>query len=408
MPPRPGAGTPCNVPDLMSAKSPYADLWLLDPAVAYLNHGSFGACPKAILEKQSELRLELEREPVDFYIRALPDLLSGARAALAAFVGADGDDLAFVPNATAGVNAVARSLAFYPGDELLTTDHAYAACKKALDYVAARTGARVVAASIPFPLGSEEEIVSAVLSRLTSHTRLAVLDHVTSPTALVFPIERLVAELSTRGVDTLVDGAHALGMIPLDLARLGAAYYTANAHKWLCAPKGAAFLHVRKDRQEGLHPVSISHGYAGGEAHFRDEFDWTGTADPTASLCIPDCIAYLGSRLAGGWPELMATNHALALKARAAICGTLRIPEPAPESMLGSMASVPLPVSGPTTPARSLGREALADWMRGRGAEPWFYDWPAGRGKLVRVSAQLYNTEEQYVRLAGLLVEALK
>ena len=388
--------------------SPYADLWLLDPAVDYLNHGSFGACPKAILEKQSELRLELEREPVDFFIRALPGHLAEARAALAGFVGADGDDLAFVPNATAGVNAVVRSLAFSPGDELLTTDHAYAACKKALDYSAVRAGARVVVASVPFPLRSEEEVVSAVLSRVTSHTRLAMLDHVTSPTALIFPIERLVAELSARGVDTLVDGAHALGMIPLDLARLDAAYYTANAHKWLCAPKGAAFLHVRRDRQKGLHPIAISHGYAGGEARFKDEFDWTGTSDPTAVLCIPDSIAYLGGLLPGGWPELMATNHALALKARASICGALRLSTQAPESMIGSMASVALPVSGPTTPARSLGREELADWMRDRGAEPWFYDWPAGRGKLVRVSAQLYNTEGQFVRLASLLAEALR
>src|SRR5271169_6674347 len=389
-------------------RSPWADLWPLDPAVDYLNHGSFGACPNAILEKQAGLRARLEREPMDFYVRALPGLYAEARAALAGFVGADGDDLAFVPNATAGVNAVARSLALSPGDELLTTDHEYAACKKTLDYAAARAGARVVVATVPFPLRSEEEVVSAVLARVTSRTRLAMLDHVTSPTALIFPIERLVRELSARGVDTLVDGAHALGMIPLDLARLGAAYYTANAHKWLCAPKGAAFLHVRKDRQKGLHPVAISHGYEGGEPRFLKEFDWTGTADPTAVLCVPDCIAYLGGLLPGGWPELMATNHALAVKARATICDALRLASPAPESMLGSMASVALPISGPTTPAQSLGREALADWMRARGVEPWFYDWPPGRGKLVRVSAQLYNTEGQFVRLAGLLVEALR
>jgi isopenicillin-N epimerase len=388
-------------------ESPWADLWLLDPAVDYLNHGSFGACPKAILERQAALRLELEREPVDFFIRALPGLLAGARRALAEFVGADGDDLAFLPNATAGVNAVVRSFAFSPGDELLTTDHAYAACRKTLDYAAARTGARVVEAKVPFPLRGEEDVVAPILAAVTPRTRLAMLDHVTSPTALVFPIERLVAELSARGVDTLVDGAHALGMIPLDLTRLGAAYYTANAHKWLCAPKGAAFLHVRKDRQKGLHPTSISHGYAGGEARFRDEFDWTGTTDPTAVLCVPLCIAYLDGLLPGGWTELMATNHALALKARETVCGALRLSPPAPESMLGAMASVPLPVSGPTTPARSLGREALADWMRERGVEPWFYDWPAGRGKLVRISAQLYNTEGQFVRLARLLSEAL-
>src|SRR5271169_3749834 len=392
-------------------RSPWADLWPLDPAVDYLNHGSFGACPNAILEKQAGLRARLEREPVDFFVRELPGLLAEARAALAAFVGADGDDLAFVPNATAGINAVVRSLAFSPGDELLTTDHAYAACKKTLDYVAARTGARVVVATISFPLSGEDEVVSAVLSRVTSHTRLAMLDHVTSPTALVFPIERLVRELSKRGVDTLVDGAHALGMIPLDLARLGAAYYTANAHKWLCAPKGAAFLHVRKDRQKGLHPVAISHGYEGGEPRFLKEFDWTGTADPTATFCIPECIAYLGGLLPGGWPAVMEANRALALKARAAICDALGVASPAPESMLGAMASVPLPAPAPGSPAQRLDREELADWMRVRGTEPWFYDWPVGGGsggKLVRVSAQLYNTAGQFVRLASLLAEALR
>lgn len=396
----------------MSSKSPWADLWLLDPAVDYLNHGSFGACPKAILEKQSELRLRLEREPVDFLVRALPGLLAEARAALAGFLGADGDDLAFVPNATAGVNAVVRSLAFSPLDEILTTDHAYAACKKTLDYVAARTGARVVVAEVPFPLGGEEDVVEPVLAAVTPKTRLAMLDHVTSPTALVFPIERLVAGLSARGVDTLVDGAHALGMVPLDLARLGAAYYTANAHKWLCAPKGAAFLHVRKDRQKGLHPVAISHGYAGGEARFKDEFDWTGTTDPTPAFCIPDCIAYLGNLLPGGWPAVMAANHALALKARAILCEALGVSTPAPEPMIGAMASVPLPAPAPGSPAECLDREELADWMRLRSVEPWFYDWPVGGGgsggKLVRVSAQLYNTEEQFVRLAGLLAEALR
>jgi isopenicillin-N epimerase len=392
-----------------TAVSRWADLWTLDPAVAYLNHGSFGACPEAILDKQSELRTRLEREPMDFLVRRLPGLLAEARAALAAFVGADGDDLAFVSNATAGVNAVVRSLAFSPGDEFLTTDHAYAACKKTLDYVASRTGARVVVAPVPFPLRSDEDVVSAVLSSVTSHTRLAMLDHVTSPTALVFPLERLVRELSARGVDAVVDGAHALGMVPLDLGRLGAAYYTANAHKWLCAPKGAAFLHVRKDRQKGLHPIAISHGYAGGEARFKDEFDWTGTIDPTAALCVPDCIAYLGGLLPGGWPALMETNRALALKARAILCEALGVPPPAPASMIGAMASVPLPAAAPGSPARRLDRDELANWTRERGVESWFHGWPpAGGGKLVRVSAQLYNTESQFVRLAGLLAEALR
>ena len=391
-----------------AAKNRWAALWTLDPAVDYLNHGSFGACPAAILEKQSELRARLEREPMDFLVRHAPALYAEARAALGPFVGADPDDLAFVPNATTGVNAVVRSLPFSPGDEILTTDHAYGACRKALDYVASRTGARVTVASVSFPLQSEEEVVSAVLSRVTSHTRLAMLDHVTSPTALVFPIERLIAELSARGVDTVVDGAHALGMLPLDVSRLGAAYYTGNAHKWLCAPKSVAFLHVRKDRQKRVHPVTISHGYAGGEARFRDEFDWTGTIDPTPALTIPFCIEYLGSLVPGGWPALMERNRKLALRARKIFLERSGGEAPCPDHMVGSMAAVPLLTPSKKSPLFGLDREQLSDWMRARGVESWFHPSPSGGAMLVRLSAQLYNSEEQYVRLAGLLAEALR
>src|SRR5262245_1030546 len=257
----------------LDAASPWAELWPLDPAVDYLNHGSYGACPRAILAHQGQLRARLEREPVDFLSRRLPELLAAARQALGAFVGADAGDVAFVPNATTGVNAVLRSLPLRPGDELLTTDHCYAACRKAMEFVALGAGASVVVAEVPFPTAGADEVVSRVMEAVTPRTRLAVLDHVASPTALVFPIERLARELSARGVDTLVDGAHALGMVPLDLRSWGVAYYTGNAHKWLCAPKGAAFLYARRDRQPALHPLVISHAYEkGAPAHFVAEF----------------------------------------------------------------------------------------------------------------------------------------
>lgn len=393
-----------------AAPNPWAHLWPLDPDVAFLNHGSFGACPSAILEHQSALRLRLEREPVDFLVRELPGLLAAARASLAGFVGADPDDVVFVPNVTAGVNAVVRSLAFEPDDEILTTDHAYAACRKTLDFVASRTGARVAVARVPFPLSGEDDVISPVLFGVTPRTRLALLDHVTSPTALVFPVERLVGELAARGVDTLVDGAHALGMVPLDLSRLGAAYYTANAHKWLCAPKGAAFLHVRRDRQRGVHPAVISHGYAPGseDERFRREFDWTGTFDPTAWLCIPECLKLLGSLLPGGWTALMARNHALAVGARSVLCDAFGAAPPCPERMVGAMASVPLPALAAGCTAARLGHEELADWTRERGVEAWFYPWPSPGGKVVRVSAQIYNTEREFVRLAEVLGEAMR
>lgn len=395
----------------LSTRSPLASHWTLDPDVAYLNHGSFGACPAAILAHQTELRARLERQPMDFLLRDLPAALAEARVTLAAVLGADPEDLVFVTNATAGVNAVIASLAFAPGDELLTTNHVYGACRRTLEHAAFRSGARVVVVPVPFPVASEDEIVDAILAGVTERTRIALLDHVTSPTALVFPIERLVRELAARGVDTLVDAAHAPGMVPLALSSLGAAYATGNMHKWLCTPKGAAFLHVRKDRQTGIHPTVISHYYAppGAPSRFREEFDWTGTQDPTAWLSVPASIAYLAGLVPGGLEEVMQRNHALALRARTILCEAFDVPSPCPESLIGSIASVPLPKPRPGTPADGLDHDGVTAWCRARGVQTWVTQWPArpepGR-LLVRASAQLYNDEGQYVRLAALLREA--
>ena len=378
-----------------------ASLWCLDPSVTYLNHGSFGACPSAVLEVQAALRLEMEQEPVDFLVKTLPARLDAARQALALFLGAASEDLVFVPNATAGVNAVLRSLAFESGDELLVTSHTYAACRKTVDFVAARTGAKVVVANLPFPCRDEQEINAAVLQCVSLRTRLALLDHVTSPTALILPIARLVGDLQARGIDTLVDGAHAPGMLPLALTDLGSAYYTGNAHKWLCAPKGAAFLHVRRDRQAPLHPTVISHGYSTG---FHAEFDWIGTVDPTPWLCIPAALQYMGDLQPGGWPQVMAANRALALRARALLLESLGAPAPCPEAMIGSMASIPLPAAAAGSPAARLDSKGLHDWFRERGVETWLYPNPV---PLLRVSAQLYNDFGQFQTLARLLDEAL-
>src|SRR5262245_52656113 len=235
-------------------------LWLLDSNVTFLNHGSFGSCPRPVLEFQQRLRERLERQPVQFFVHDLEGLLDQARIELANFLGAEADDLVFVPNATTGVNTVLRSQTFRPGDEILVTNHEYNACRNALNVAAERSGTVVVVAHIPFPLKTEDEVVDGVLAGVTQCTRLALLDHVTSHTCLVFPMARLVDELSKRGIETLVDGAHAPGMIPLNLRELGAAYYTGNAHKWLCAPKGAGFLYVRRDRQQLIRPLVISHG----------------------------------------------------------------------------------------------------------------------------------------------------
>jgi isopenicillin-N epimerase len=379
----------------------FASLWCLDPSVTYLNHGSFGACPAAVLAQQAALRLEMEREPVDFLSVNLPGRLNIAREALSTFLGAEPADLVFVPNATAGVNAVLRSLSLERDDELLVTNHTYAACRKTIEFVATRTGARVVVANLPFPCRDEAEIIATILQRVSPRTRLALLDHVTSPTALILPMARLVSDLQARGVDTLVDGAHAPGMLPIRLSELGAAYYTGNAHKWLCAPKGAAFLHVRRDRQAQLHPTVISHGYTEG---FHAEFDWTGTFDPTPWLCIPESVRFIGSLLPAGWPQVMAANRALTLQARALLLETTGVEAPCPDAMIGSMASIPLPPAAAGSPAGRLNCEGLHTWFRERGVETWLHPHPV---PLLRISAQLYNDLNQYQQLADLLKEAL-
>jgi isopenicillin-N epimerase len=388
--------------------APASKVWPLDPEVTFLNHGSFGSCPLPVQEFQRELRERMERQPVKFFVRDLEELLDWSRIRLAKFLGAKAENLVFVPNATSGVNAVLRSLDFEPGDELLVTDHEYNACRNALDYVAQRTGAKVVVAKIPFPLASAEEIVDAVMGAVTWRTRLALLDHVTSQTGLVLPIEFLVRELNARNVDTLVDGAHAPGMVELNLRALNAAYYTGNCHKWVCAPKGAAFLHVREDRQRDIRPLVISHGANSqrtDRSRFQIEFGWMGTSDPTAALCVPKAIEFVRSLRPGGWDEVMNHNRDLALAARRVLCGALDIPTPCPDELIGALASVPIPDAKSAKPSKNpLYLDRLQDRLLDEfSIEVPVIPWPAPPKRLLRISAQLYNSLSQYEKLAGAL-----
>jgi isopenicillin-N epimerase len=385
-------------------------LWWLDPKITFLNHGSFGACPKAVLEYQNEMRLRLEREPVAFMVRELEPMLDKARAALSRFVGAKTQDLVFVRNATSGVNAVLRSLEFNRGDEILVTDHEYNACRNVVDFVAQRFGVKVVVAPISFPIASEEQIIQPILERVTSRTRLALIDHVTSQTAIVMPLERIVRELEGRNVPVLVDGAHAPGMVPLNLNKLGASYYTGNCHKWICAPKGAALLHVREDRQNEIRPTVISHGAnspRNDRARFQIEFGWAGTWDPTAMLSVPVAIEFMGSLLPGGWREVMQRNRALALAGRKLLCEALQLPLPCPDAMIGSIASIPISdgktMKPPKTPLYldALQELLFAKWK----IEVPIIPWPAPPKRLLRISAQLYNSLPQYEYLRAALLK---
>ena len=394
-----------------SPKNDFADHWVLDPEVVFLNHGSFGATPKAVLDEQSRIRLQIEREPLIFFDHDYLPALDQARAVLAEFLGAQTDDLAFVVNATTGVNTVLRSLRLERGDQLLVTDHEYDACRNAIEAVAADSGAEVVVASIPFPLSSESRVVEAVIEKVTPRTRLLLIDHATSQTGMVLPIERLVNEAQAREVDVLVDGAHAPGMVPLDLDTLGAAYYTGNLHKWTCAPKGAAFLHVREDRRDGVRPLVISHGANAKpvkRSRFHLEHDWTGTRDPSAWLSVPVALDEMESMVEGGWDEVRRRNRELVLEGRDILCDALGVKAPCPDGMIGSLASLPLPDGDSGSVNELFPFDRLQDRLReDYRIEVPVIAWPAPPRRLVRISAQLYNSRPQYVALAEALREVL-
>ena len=385
--------------------------WTLDPAVTFLNHGSYGATPAAVLASQRAWRDRLEAEPVRFMERILPPALADARERIGTFLGADPDGLAFVPNATTGVNTILHSLRFQPGDELLTTDHEYNATVNALRAAAARDGATVVMAHIPLPIADPDQALDAILDAVTPRTRLLLVSHITSPTALVLPIERIVAELDARGIDTIVDAAHAPGMVPVDVTALGAAYWTGNGHKWLCGPKGSAVLSVRADRRDRIHPLVISHGANEpllGRERFRLESDWTGTGDPTPALALADAIDWMASQDPGGWPAIMAANHALAILGRDRLATALGVDPIAPDVMTGSMAALPLPGPVDDDATAALQRRLVDE----HAIQVPIGTWPARAARepdagpstrLVRISAQRYNEPADYARLAEVL-----
>src|SRR5947207_6751787 len=263
--------------------------FLLESGVAFLHHGSFGAAPRVVLEAAGRWRQRMEANPDLFLREILPGKLREAAAELARFIRARPDDVVFVDNATAGVNAVLRALEFRARDEILATTHTYGAVRQAIRYVCDRTGAKLVEAQITLPVADAGILFSAVADRLSERTRLAVLDHVSSPTGLIFPVAELAALAHARGARVLIDGAHGPGQLELDVPALGADWYVGNCHKWLFAPKGSGFLWARRDAQAGLHPPVISHGYGKG---FTAEFDWTGTRDFSAWLAVPDAIEF--------------------------------------------------------------------------------------------------------------------
>jgi isopenicillin-N epimerase len=366
--------------------------WDLDPDFLTLNHGSYGATPRVVLAEQDRWRKRMEAQPTRFFFLEVPGALREAAGRLANFLGAKADDVAFVPNATTGCNAVLRSLHLEAGDEVLHVSHVYNAVRNTIDHLAAQAGANVVVADIPFPRPQPAAILKNIGQAITKRTRIAVIDHITSLSGLVLPIGDIVRACHAAGVPILVDGAHGAGQAPLDLPSLDPDWYVGTCHKWLSAPKGCGFLYARADRRAELHPVTISHGYGQG---FTAEFDWTGTSDPSAYLALPAAIEFF-ERLGG--VALMARNKALVTEAAVLLAAELRTEVGARPEMIGSMAAVRLPLS--LEPTRS---EAIRVRRVLQAANVDSPVHPTAGGMWLRLSAYAYNEIGDYARLAELL-----
>ncbi len=382
-----------------------ASLFLLDPDVVFLNHGSFGACPKPVFEAYQAWQLKLERQPVAFLdpMRGYVAWMKDARVSLAEEIGADPEDIFGTVNATFSLNIVARSLPLEPGDEILTTDHEYAALEKTWNYVARRTGARIVTVSLPLPLTEDADFTDAILAAMTERTRVLFLSHVTSPTALVLPVERVVAEARARGIWSVIDGAHTPGHIALDLNALGADFYAGNCHKWLMAPKGSAFLHVRREQQAKMSPLVISHGWTAeraepgpfGNSAFVDAMEMQGTRDPSAWLTVPEAIRF---RHAQGWDEVARRCNEMMHATADRITALTGLPLfGAPDFVAPQMVAIPLPRTDPAVLQHSL--------MQRYGIEIPVFEWNGHT--VMRLSVQGYNTERQMDLLVTALTDIL-
>jgi isopenicillin-N epimerase len=386
-------------------------LFLLRPDVVFLNHGSFGACPRPVFEVYQQWQQELEHQPVEFLGRRFNDLLRTARESLAAYVNADPDDLVYLPNATTGLNVVARSLPLQAGDEVLSTDHEYGAMERTWRFVCEKLGARYITQQLLPPFKSAEQVVEAIWRGVTARTRAIFLSHITSPTAIILPVAELVRRARAAGIFTVIDGAHALGQIPLDLAALGADFYTGNCHKWLCAPKGAAFLHARREMQSLLEPLVVSWGWRSetpGPSRFIDEQQWQGTRDIAAYLSVPAAIQFQADH---HWPRVQAHCHALVQAARQAIGSLTGLAPLTPDSpsWYAQMVTLPLPAGADgRRPADTQHPAAKA--LQRRLYDEFAIEVPilAWRERpFVRVSIQAYNTQADVDALVTALATLL-
>lgn len=385
-----------QTPDLKAFMNPPAsNAWKLEPGVTYLNHGSFGPPPEGVRQARATWQERLDRQPMDFFVRQLEPALLAARDKLAAFVGCAASDLIFVENATVGMNVVADSFALRSGDQVLLNDHEYGAVQRIWKRACDAAGAELVVATLPLPVTSADQVVDALLARATDRTRLLVVSHITSPTAITLPVAEICQAARGRGIAICIDGPHAVAQVPLVIEDLGCDFYTASCHKWLSAPFGSGFLYVAPRWQARIRPPVLSWGrlLPNRPATWSEEFLWSGTRDPSAELAIPAAIDFLNSF---GLERFRTETHALAQYARQRLVDQFQRPPILPDDArwYASMAHVPLP------PGEAVGLQR-ALWDRFQIEVP-IVDF--GGHRYVRVSCHLYNTRAQI----DLLCRALK
>lgn len=367
---------------MQTDRSSLRDAFLLDPDLIYLNHGSFGACPRPVMQAYQDWQIRLERDPVAYLGREIRSHLAGARRALSEYLDCDRDDVVLFPNPTTAINVVARSLKLEPGDEILSTNHEYGAMDRTWRFVCERTGARYVQAQIPLPVSEVGSLLDRFWSRASDKTRAVFISHITSPTALQFPVETLCAQARELGLLTIVDGAHAPGQIPLSLRQIGADIYTGACHKWMCAPKGSAFLYARRELQPNLDPLVISWGWQAddpGVSQFVDHHEWQGTFDPAAYLAVPAAIDFQKQH---GWDAIRRDCHNMAVELRDDLVAQLNLKASClSNSWFGQMFSVELP----ELDTQQLQRKLREDFA----IEVVCHRWQ--NTPLLRVSLQGYN-----------------
>jgi isopenicillin-N epimerase len=386
--------------------SPLATHWHLRKDIVFISHGTFGACPIPVLQKQQELIIQMEQQPLQFLAHELEGRLYDVKECLSAFIGTTPNNIVLQPNATTGVNTVLQSIKLNEGDEILTTNHVYGACLNALNHKAKNEKLNIVIANIAYPIIDEDAIIGAIVEKVTNRTKLALIDHITSASGIIFPIEKITQILQEKGVDVLVDGAHAPGQLPLNLDKLAAAYYTGNCHKWICSPKGSAFLYVRSDKQQQIKPIQYSH-YPDRpqDNNWTSNFIWDGTHDFSPLLCIPKAIEFMGSLFDNGWEGLRSHNHQMAIAARKMIAEKTGGFLPCPDNMVGQFANINLP-DGELPAYRFfyepiLKRELLDKYF----IEVPIMFFPKPPKQFVRIACQAYSSMEQFEYLANCINE---